>query len=327
VVTPELEETLRKSKGETSAVLQCLQYFYDHNTKTYVLDTRRQSTSKVNCRLSWLTALPVGSQEIDTESFKAAFGENASHGTASRILFGFAETRIDPRQSRNWSVPYDFNHFDTTVNNDGGMDGVINETVIHDSLVAQIRKHKVTGFAPGVEHQFETWDPGTDLSGRDFQHLHKVCILTAIIQGHSLMEQSDWDFTVAFMKWQRAIRLMFSTGRARQMKQAEFNETVMEHMYAATRKLIARGKGDKYTKIVEENGHPSHYVLWSKLSNANRWYKYGMNETKTIEQLVTGSHLQYWSETEYDAQGKETGITEHKAWVKVVNFAQLEKSK
>ena len=329
VITPEMEETLRKSRAETSGVLQCLQYFYDHNVKTFV--NRHEGTSKVNCRLSWLTALPVGNQEIDTEAFKAAFGENASHGIASRMLFGFAEMRIDPRQSRNWSVPYDFNHYDTTVVNDGGLGpdasgaSIVQEAVIKDSLVSQLRKHVVKGFAPGVEQQYLDWNPKDDLSGRDFQHVHKVAILCALLQGHELIEQTDWDFALAFMAWQHAIREQFSTSRARQMKQAEFSEAVMEQIIARTRRLISVGKGDKYTKILEENGQKSYYILWSKLSNANRWYKYGMDAEKTINLLVRGSHLQYWTETDYDAQGKETRFTEHKAWVKVVNFHQLEK--
>jgi len=92
IVTPELEETLKKSRAETSGVLQALQYFYDYNRKTYT-DTRHDATTEVNCRLSWVTALPVGNNEIDTDAFKAAFGENCSHGIASRMIYGFSETR------------------------------------------------------------------------------------------------------------------------------------------------------------------------------------------------------------------------------------------
>ncbi len=92
-VTPELEETLKKSKAETSGVLQSMQYFYDHNNKS--ITGRHDETLEVNCRLSWVTALPVGNVEIDTAKFRRAWGEDCSHGMASRMILGFSETSIE----------------------------------------------------------------------------------------------------------------------------------------------------------------------------------------------------------------------------------------
>jgi hypothetical protein len=69
MVTPELEETLKKSRAERSAVLQAMQYFYDHNHKT-ISDDRHGGQININCRLSWLTALPVGQGEIDTSALR-----------------------------------------------------------------------------------------------------------------------------------------------------------------------------------------------------------------------------------------------------------------
>ena len=72
IVTYEIEDTLAKSRSETSSVLQALQWFWDHNKKTYA-DSKSGKTQNVNCRLSWLTALPVGDTEIDEDAFRSAF--------------------------------------------------------------------------------------------------------------------------------------------------------------------------------------------------------------------------------------------------------------
>ena len=109
IVTTELEDTLAKSRGETSSVLQAMQHYWDHNNKTY--SDAKKGVQKVNCRLSWLTALPVGNDEISTDAFRLAFGEHTSHGIVDRMFFGFSERKFDGRRSRNWEVPFDFNNY------------------------------------------------------------------------------------------------------------------------------------------------------------------------------------------------------------------------
>jgi len=78
---------------------------------------------------------------------------------------------------------------------------------------------------------------------------------------------------------------------------------------------------------VEVNGRKQYFVLWSKLSNAHRWYKYGMDVKKTIAQLVTSNALAYYVMSQYDDKDRETESTTLESWVHVVNFHLLEKDK
>ena len=68
IVTTELEDTLAKSRGETSSVLQAMQHYWDHNLKTYA--DAKKGIQNVDCRLSWLCALPIGDEEISTDAFR-----------------------------------------------------------------------------------------------------------------------------------------------------------------------------------------------------------------------------------------------------------------
>jgi hypothetical protein len=238
------------------------------------------------------------------------------------MIFGFAEKRIDPRQSRNWSVDSSFYDF-TRTEQYAGADapdyiGPMEVTTV-ESIFSQLQKAVVKGFAPGVEQQYLDWSkPEEDLSGRDFQHIHKVVILVALLQAHTLIEQSDWNFGLAFMEWQRAIRRLFSSGVALQLKPAEFNEVVMDAATARIKRLLETGQTDKFTKIVEApNGSKRGYLLVSKLANANRWYKHGVDVKKAIALMEGCGAIAYLVESKVDAQGKETLVT-NEAWITVV---------
>jgi hypothetical protein len=260
MITPEMEETLKKSKAETGGVLQALQYFYDYSYKT-VSDSRNGDNININCRLSWLTALPVGKHEIDRTAFKAAFGEGAGHGLASRMLFGFSERRIDPRKIRKW-VPLNLNSKETVTENVDGIGPVTKEKFV--SLKSSLLTARVDGFeSPDVESLYENWAPTNDFSGRDFQHVHKVAINAALLNDHKQITRADWDFAVAFMEWQGRLRCMFTTGTARMTTLGEFNEIVLdETMRRIKKRLAPGGKDNKSVKVVATEGNSFVYVRW-----------------------------------------------------------------
>lgn len=301
MITYELDETLRKNKGETSGVFSALQHFFDHNEKQYN-DSKYRHRQTVNCRLSWLTALPVGDGEIDENVYRKAFGDSSSHGFVSRMLFGFAEQRFDRRKTRNWHVPESDYSFVTETALDFG---TIEQ---HSTLADQIRGTRCEGFAPGVAELYESWQPKKDWSGRDMYHALKVAVVCSILQGHRRIEESDWRFAVAFMEWQGRIRDTFQPGRAQTTTQAEFNEIVVKEVQRRTLKGLAGGIGkDKHTEVVEVDGKKRVYVRWKGMSNDGKWYKHGLDTEKTVRMLVNGGTLAYKSEDET-------------AWVRIVGW-------
>lgn len=159
MVTYELDETLRKNKGETSGVFTALQHFFDHNEREYN-DSKYRHKQMVNCRLSWLTALPVGEAEIDENVYRRAFGDSSSHGFVSRMVFGFAEQRFDRRKTRNWSV----NESDYTVGETREEEMDFGPVTFDNrsTLEAELRKADCKGFAPEVAELYENWKPSLE---------------------------------------------------------------------------------------------------------------------------------------------------------------------
>lgn len=309
IVTFEIEDTMNKSKGDTSSVLQALHWFYDHNDKIFS-DSRSSSIQKVHCRLSWLTALPVGDTEVDEETFRRVFGEQATHGLVSRLWFGFSEERFDRRRSRHWQPPVE-GITEATVQVDG-IDIPVEET---HTLVAELMRNRVEEFAPGVEQQYLDWAPGKDWSGRDTHHVLKAAILCALLNEHKYIEKDDWLFAVAFMAWQGRIRETFAAGRSRQVTAGQFHETVMHEIEKRTAKLKKIGKSDRQNKIVEEDGSSFfYYIRWRAMANAGRWYKYGVDVEKTIDVLVRGGALAYLMEPNSES-GKDEA---NKKWVRLI---------
>ncbi|MGH9208666.1 MAG: hypothetical protein ACRD1G_19310, partial [Acidimicrobiales bacterium] len=287
MVTYELDETLRKNKGETSGVFTALQHFFDHNEKEYN-DSKYRHKQIVNCRLSWLTALPVGDGEIDENVYRRAFGDSSSHGFVSRMLFGFAEQRFDRRKTRNWHVPKSDYSFVTETALDFG---TIEQ---HSTLTDQITSAKCEGFAPGVADLYENWQPKKDWSGRDAYHALKVAIICSILQEHCCIEESDWRFAVGFMEWQGRIRETFAPGQAQKTTQAEFNEIVVKEVQRRTQKGLAGGIGkDKHTEVIETDGKKRVYIRWKGMSNDGKWFRHGLDIEKTVRMLVNGGALAY----------------------------------
>lgn len=317
ILTYELEDTLNKSRGETSSVLQALQWFYDNNRKVFA-DSRSRQIQTVDCRLSWLTALPVGDTEIDESEFRRAFGANSTHGLSSRMLFGFAEVPFDRRKSRAWEVDrstYTFGEVKEVFIE--GVGPVTSDRV--ETLVDIIRSHEVKGWAPGVEALYLNWKPVKDLSGRDTYHILKIAILTALVNGHIQIERTDWDFAVSFMAWQMEIRLAFAPGRAKQITMGEFNETIVKEMEKRTAKQAKRDGNTANARTFIEDGNPRHYIRWKAMVNDGKWYGYGWDAEKVIKTLVRIGTLVFKQELEMDpsGSGKNERMVPNEAWVRL----------
>jgi hypothetical protein len=315
IVTYELEETLDKSKGETSSVLRAMQHYWDHNRKVYE-DSKWRNTQTVDCRVSWLSGLPVGDGEIDETAFRLAFGERSMHGTGSRMIFGFAEKRVDLRATCDWEPSPSLHKFGEVREEqlDFGPVTIDRRTtladVLHDSVVK--------GWAPGVRQQYLAWQPKKDLSGRDLHHAGKIAVVCALANGHELVEQSDWDFTVAFMAWQQEIRSVFNSGRAKTITLGEFKDTIMKEAEKRTKKLIREQKNTKDAATAVVDGTERHYIRWKAMSRDGKWFRFGWDAAKAIDSLVNDGHLAYKLERDLSSNGKADRWTDDEAWVEWV---------
>lgn len=292
IVTYELQDTLNKAKGDSSSVMEAMKHYFDHNRKVYS-DSKSRTKQTVDCRLSWLTALPVGDIKIDESEYRRAFGENSLQGTSSRMLFGFSEERFDRRKTRNWTVPHGFNNFDYQPVE--GFDNYVfgEEVYEHKSYMTKWREAVVVGWADGIEQLYLDWNPKQNLSGRDTYHAQKIAILCAIINGHKLIEHEDWLFAVAFMDWQTEIRLTFAPGRSRKITQGEFNEIIIKEMEKRTQKLILRGKNTKSAMMMIVDEKKQYFIRWRGMSNDGDWLLFGLDPEKTIDALVRNGKLVY----------------------------------
>jgi hypothetical protein len=319
MVTYELDETLRKNKGETSGVFTALQHFFDHNEREYN-DSKYRHKQTVNCRLSWLTALPVGEGEIDENVYRRAFGDSSSHGFVSRMVFGFAEQRFDRRKTRNWGVSEsDYTLGETREEQmDFGPVSFGNRSTLEEEL----RKADCKGFAPGVAELYENWKPAKDWSGRDLFHVLKIAALCAILQGHEHIEKSDWHFAVAFMEWQGRIRQTFAPSRAKKTTQAEFNEIVIKEVEKRTLRVLGKQPyKDKHVEVVVgDDGKKRVYIRWKAMSNDGKWHLHGLDVEKTIKALVRGGSLEFKRESVDDKQGNRIKEEQNDAWVRVIGF-------
>jgi len=316
IVTYELEDTLNKSKGETSSVLQAMQHYYDHNYKVYE-DSKNRQSQTVNCRLSWLSGLPVGQEEIDETNYRLAFGEGTGHGIGSRMLFGFAEKRVDARGSRNWEPDPSLYEFgDVTVEMLDGIGPVTSDR--RESLAQRLHDARVKGFAPGVEQMYLSWQPKRDLSGRDTFHVLKVAVVAALVNGHARVELEDWRFAVAFMDWQFEIRSVFAPGRAKTVTMGEFKEIIMAEVRKRTKALEEGGKSTKHCKTLTVDGKPRRYIRWKAMSNDGKWYRYGWEVEKAIKSLVNDGHLAWRIDRVLSEDGKGDRDEENTSWVELI---------
>lgn len=315
IVTMELEDTLNKSKGETSSVLQAMQYYFDHNNRTYE-DSKTRTKQTVACRLSWLAGLPVGDQEIDEANYRLAFGEGTGHGIGSRMLFGFAEKRVDARASRNWQPDpalYEFGQVSTEQMDFGPL-----ETDRRESLAQRIHDLRVRGMADGVEQEYLTWQPKKDLSGRDTYHVLKVAICTALANGHARVERDDWEFAKAFMAWQHQIRTVFAPGVAKQVTMGQFKEIVVAEVAKRTKAMIDGKPSDKHNKQVERDGRTRRFIRWKAMSNDGKWYRYGWDVEKVVNSLVNDGHLAFRVDRVLTPDGKGDKDEPNKLWVELI---------
>lgn len=301
IITRELDDTLHKAKSESSSVLQIMQHLYDKSIKTFP-DTKRKTIERVNCRLSWLTALPVGGDgEIDESAFSEAFGRSTGRGLLSRIVFGFSEERFDRRKSRNWKPPVqvlgvtteiEASIFDTLDAEGEPKKGGLSPAVFK-TIVTELMEANVEGFEPGVEDQYLAWEPNKDASGRDTYHVLKAALISTLLSGRRKIAQDDWEFALEFMAWQEALWQVFAASKAKDTPQAQFNETVIRQMEQATAKMVAKGKTPEEC-----------WIRWRGMSNSLKWYRHGLDVERTIDNLVKAGALVY--QIEEDENGKQS---------------------
>jgi hypothetical protein len=320
IVSYEIEETMKKAASDTSAVLQTLQHFYDHDSKTIMLDSKKGTTQKVDCRLSWLSGFPVGDKEIEPTKFKESFGENSSHGMVSRLLFGFSEKRFDNRKARlaRRKVP---------------MEEIVTKEVCDyapepqdvsdwdtNSITAKMRSQVVLGFEPDAEKLFIDWNPGEDYSGRDTFHVRKVAVIVALLNDHQYVNMGDWLFAKAFMEWQGNLRRTFQSSKSQRVTQGAFNEIILDETSKRTKRLKEGKlptKQGRITKVEVEDGVKTfHWINWNQMANSMRWVKYGLSVEKAIDQMVHDGALQYMSEMEVK-NDKEIMVV-NKKYVRIV---------
>lgn len=315
LVTYELEETLQKSRGETSAVLTNLQWFWDHNYKVFNDSFRgRKQPQTVDCRVSWLCNLPIGQDSINTDTFRLAFGEGTSHGLTDRMLWGFSEKHFDNRVTAEWEVPYEFNHFVTETACDLGMSAEKIPSSIErtETLASRFAKARVLGWGAGVKEQFFAWPDG---KGRDNYHIHKVAVLVALINGHQYVEQSDWEFAVAFMLWQQRIRTVFQSGTGKRVSQGEFNGVyikALERETARATKARPNGMKDPNARFEQVGSRECVFIRVKRMASEGRWYDYGLDVDKTGDLLVKSGDAAFM-----DAGEDERGNRKlNKDWVR-----------
>lgn len=308
IVTYELEDTLKKSKAETSGVLQAMQHYWDHCNKTF--SDGKTGKQVVNCRLSWLTAMPVGDDEIDEDTFRHAWGEGTAHGIADRMIWGFSEVKFDGRKSYKWSVPASFNNF-TIVDESPMENSLVSGIERHETLYARYSRWAVKDWAPGIEQQFMEW---TDGVGRETYHVRKIAVLCALINFHEYIQQEDWDFAVAFMLWQQRIRKAFATGKAKKVHQGEFNEMFLKALAKEVERLESKGEDGYNAKFVNVGGRKCAFVRVKHMGNKYRWAKFGLPLDRTTQQLVEAGEIDYLDSGERDSR---TGaVIPDKGWVR-----------
>jgi len=284
-----------------------LQEFYDRNQFEHY-NSKTQHMTRTDCRLSLSTNLPVGDGEIDDREYTRVFGQDTGHGLLSRFDFGFSEKRVDPRLLEDWVPPaYCIETAISTIFE------TLNETTepvtpILRSPVVEMLSFGVEGYAPGVKEKYLAWTPTLDASGRDPSHLKKTMIVIALINGHRLITEEDFESARAYMAWQQAIRVVFSASKADPGPQAQFNEYVMK---CIERKAKELAKKDVPVK--------ERWVNWKRLSLDLKWHLRDtpLGVERTIEALIKSGQLIQKEETEESADGKKAKKVKVENWVRL----------
>jgi len=315
LISKELMTILNKGRSESSTLFQYLQELYDENYRVWHNSQTGQKIT-VDCRMSWLTALPIGNEKIELDTFRNAFGDATGGGIFGRLWFGFAEERINAQDVEKWDPPV-FSHWvpgdEKIIEGFEESDVPVQEMKQGPNLVQQLMTSRVNGWAPGVEALYRAWRPERDWSGRDTHFVHIVAIITALLNGHELIDQDDWNFTVAFMVWQGKIRETFRAGRSKTMS-GELVSTILAAVRKYTKKYQTIGTHGKFVKEVD--GHI--FLRWPHLSHNGEWAStYGGDIEKTVDSVVRAGDLRYLVEVEFNEDGSEKKRKENKKWVRL----------
>lgn len=162
-----------------------------------------------------------------------------------------------------------------------------------------------------MEPLYLKWTPDKDYSGRDSFHVLKLSILSSLLNGHDHIELADWEFAVAFMKWQGNIRSVFTASNAKENSaQARLTDKILNTVERKTKLLLQKGKKPE-----------ERHLGWRRLAHDGKWALSGVDVARIINQMVGGGLLAYKEETEFDENGKEKSVTD-KSYVRL---AQVKK--
>lgn len=122
-------------------------------------------------------------------------------------------------------------------------------------------------------------------------------MIIALLNDHKLIEMEDWQFTCALLDWQARIREVFSTGRAKRIHQGEMNELVMKELEKRIAK-VQDGLVNANMKLIDQKNSkgemtPRPFVRWKAMAKEGRWYRYGLDLEKTVEQQQKAAAIRF----------------------------------
>ena len=314
LVTYELEDTLAKTKTEASGLIQAMTHIFDHNERLFGCG-KTNTTSRIDCRLSWGTCLPMGKQ-IEPERFAEVFDNRSTQGLLSRFVFAFSESRFDQRKSRKWKPPTRERLKISTEVLDavggGDEDSVTELEELIPTATDDLTKAYVDGFAPGVEEAYLAWE-STEESGRLTYYLLKRMILTSCFAGETSISMACFNAAKLWAERQSRIKQVFAPSQAKNATpMATFQAMAMRAFERETERRAAKGEDRKEI-----------FIRWRGVSNHLKWggRGYGVDIEKAIDMLVRGGSLIYKIvEVEKVKKDRTTElITEpDKRWVSVI---------
>ena len=271
--TPELAGVLKQARSEGSKILEQGCEFCDENAH-YTKDRYTGRKVKMDCRLSWVMALPVGDKAIDERKFSATFNANANDGFAGRLCLGFSEKlHTDWRKFEEWTPKPIVVEHPVTLEPGDEYEGL---PVDMEPLAKKYEHHVVKGYAPGVREKYMKFSLGEDSFGGDTFLLKKTMLAIAIANLHELITDEDFEAAAAWLRWQVELRKIFHPSRADEQTQAKFQETVVRAMRREDQRMAKAGKA-----ITDRE------INVSRLAQRNEWSQRGttLGLPKTMDAL------------------------------------------
>jgi hypothetical protein len=237
-ITEELSGCLKMAKSDGSKIMQQLLQFHDRNTFTHT-DTKTGRVCNMDCRLSWGTCLAVGYGRIEERKFSSTFTDVSNDGLIGRLMFGFSEKEVDPRDLLGWEPPV----AKTTKTIEGVGDDVFVFESYEGGEGSKIAAHAVTGWEDGVFDAFRVCQMRSGLAFPGWPYaLHKNIIHIALANLHENVTMQDYDAALAYTEWQGALRKVFLASQADDDKQAKFNERMIRALRKEDQRIAKKGR-------------------------------------------------------------------------------------